>query len=418
MLSGDNGILQKATDAKEKNSIAEVVENAKLDVLSQIAENKGETISKGQLKTILNKYFLDIDSLELPDDLSNSDITLNANQTYGGYQNIALSSIYNGKLSTEKLKSGLYETGTSNLITAWNVLKSNNLITLENGNKLSYISDELVGDLVIDDEVSELGIFAEYNWSHYFWKSIINLTGITIPGTVTEIPDGAFSHCNTLLKVEMQDGVENILGEAFAGCENLNTIIFPSSIINVYKYSLYNTAWYNSQSDGIVYDGNVAFDYKGTMTSGTELEIREGTTSIASQAFSSHEEIKTLTMPNTVKYICDEAFWGCVNMESATLSNNLVSIGYRAFCRCGADLRNEYNELMAVNIFIPNSVKEIGKEAFLNVYHITYDGTATGSPWGHSNFSEILFLSRFYFSKFHSFSLSSLFACFSTFIKV
>jgi len=97
ILAGDNSILQRSTYAKERTGIAEVVENAKLDVLAQIAENKGEKISKGQLKSILNTYFDDIDNLELPDDLSNSDIKLNANQTYGGYKNIALSDIYNGK---------------------------------------------------------------------------------------------------------------------------------------------------------------------------------------------------------------------------------------------------------------------------------------------------------------------------------
>ena len=79
--------------------MAQIIENAKLDVLAQIAENKGEDITKYQLKTILNKYFENISTLELPDDLSNSDIKLNANQTYGGYKNIALSDIYNGTFS-------------------------------------------------------------------------------------------------------------------------------------------------------------------------------------------------------------------------------------------------------------------------------------------------------------------------------
>ena len=32
MLSGDNGILQKVTDAKENTERAEIVENAKMDI--------------------------------------------------------------------------------------------------------------------------------------------------------------------------------------------------------------------------------------------------------------------------------------------------------------------------------------------------------------------------------------------------
>lgn len=104
MLTGNNGILQKATDAKNLTGSQSVIEQAKTDILGQIAENKGNNISKDQLKTILNKYFENISSLELPDNLSDSDIKLNANQTYGGYKNIALSEIYNGSFSINNVK--------------------------------------------------------------------------------------------------------------------------------------------------------------------------------------------------------------------------------------------------------------------------------------------------------------------------
>ena len=99
MLSGDNGILQRSTDAKERNGVAEVVEKAKLNILAQIADNKGANISKDQLKTILNTYFENIAKNE-----NNTDIKLNANQTYGGYKNIALVDIYNGKFTTEQIE--------------------------------------------------------------------------------------------------------------------------------------------------------------------------------------------------------------------------------------------------------------------------------------------------------------------------
>ena len=101
MLSGNNGILNRAGEARDITGIAEIVENAKLDVLEQIADNKGQNISKDQLKNILNKYFENIDTMEFPDDLSNSDIKLNAKQAYGGYQNIDLVDIYNGKFAIE-----------------------------------------------------------------------------------------------------------------------------------------------------------------------------------------------------------------------------------------------------------------------------------------------------------------------------
>ena len=41
MLAGDNSILKRAVDAKERTERAEIIESAKTDVLGQIAENKG-----------------------------------------------------------------------------------------------------------------------------------------------------------------------------------------------------------------------------------------------------------------------------------------------------------------------------------------------------------------------------------------
>lgn len=107
MLSGDNGILQRATQSKERTEKATVIELAKTDILGQIAENKGETISGTQLKIILNKYFEDFDD-ELPEDLSETTITLIAKEEYGGYTNIALSDIYSGKLKTENVDTHTY----------------------------------------------------------------------------------------------------------------------------------------------------------------------------------------------------------------------------------------------------------------------------------------------------------------------
>jgi len=100
MLSGDNSILQKTTEAKTNTERKSVIELAQTDILGQIAENKGENISETQLKTILNKYFEEI-SEDLPEDLSETTITLNTKEVYGGYTNIALRDIYNGKLKIE-----------------------------------------------------------------------------------------------------------------------------------------------------------------------------------------------------------------------------------------------------------------------------------------------------------------------------
>ena len=90
-LTGDNGILTNAIKAREKTEIANVIEQAKTDVLGIQAENKANNIKKGELKTVLDKYFKNV-----PDDYTR-DTVLTLKDEYGSYQ-ISVSDIYNGNL--------------------------------------------------------------------------------------------------------------------------------------------------------------------------------------------------------------------------------------------------------------------------------------------------------------------------------
>ena len=100
MLSGDNSILQKATEAKEKTERAEIIENARLDIMSEITDNKGGNITKEKLATVLNKYFKTLAASSIPDEISSTnDIEL---ITSDDKYKIYLSEIYTGKLITKE----------------------------------------------------------------------------------------------------------------------------------------------------------------------------------------------------------------------------------------------------------------------------------------------------------------------------
>lgn len=102
MLSGDNGILQKATDAKTKTERATIIENVQTDILAQQTENKGKNISKKQLVKILNKQFKEVEENTIPETVStDNDIELT---TTDDKYIINLSEIFNGKLSSENVK--------------------------------------------------------------------------------------------------------------------------------------------------------------------------------------------------------------------------------------------------------------------------------------------------------------------------
>lgn len=98
MLSGDNSILQKATEAKEMTDKSQIVEQARLDILGEIAGKKGENPTETKIKEILGTYFT---SNTIPEDLS--DLTQKMTTKNGGYT-VELSEVLNGVTIKQEVK--------------------------------------------------------------------------------------------------------------------------------------------------------------------------------------------------------------------------------------------------------------------------------------------------------------------------
>ena len=60
-----------------------------------------------------------------------------------------------------------------------------------------------------------------------------NLTGIAVPGSVTNIAGGAFEFCTGLSDVVILPGVASIGDHAFEGCFNLSSVVIPGSVNNI-----------------------------------------------------------------------------------------------------------------------------------------------------------------------------------------
>ena len=84
MLTGQNGILNRAVEAKEKNEKAGVEESIKLAVMSSLTQNAGNTnITKENLDKVLKEQFRKKEQYELIDNCDGSYIIkINTNQLY------------------------------------------------------------------------------------------------------------------------------------------------------------------------------------------------------------------------------------------------------------------------------------------------------------------------------------------------
>lgn len=235
------------------------------------------------------------------------------------------------------------------------------------------------------------------------------LKSITIPNTVTEIGEYAFMYCTRLTSIIIPDSVSHIGTWAFLGCSKLSSISFPNSLKSMGSGVFSNTAWFNTQPDGVLYVGKVLYTYKGNKPAGLKVIIKDGTIGIADYAFynltSNEYSLISITIPNSVKSIGNFAFMGCKGLTSVTIPNSVDFIGKDAFRDCisltnattpftwcgtnvflGCSLLTNimlpaditaikpyaFNELRTLtSITIPNSVSSIESYAFSNCSALT-----------------------------------------------
>lgn len=211
-------------------------------------------------------------------------------------------------------------------------LNGNEATVTYSGSDYYQYSDRYSGDVNIPSTVTYGGTtYSVTSIGEGAFYSCEGVTTVVIPNSVASIGNYAFSSCTGLTSVIIPNSVTSIGKSAFKNCSGLTNIDIPNYVTTIGEDAFYNTAWYNNQPDGLVYAGLVAYEYKGSMPSGTSIIIKEGTLSVSSRAFSYYSSLTSVTIPNSVTSIGYEAFYNCNCLTSINIPNSVTTIGNDAF---------------------------------------------------------------------------------------
>lgn len=186
------------------------------------------------------------------------------------------------------------------------------------------------------DFVIQNGVLLEYKGSD---EKVVIPEGVKVIGSRTSgwSAQGAFAGNKTLRHLVIPEGVE-LIENAFYDCENLETIEFPVSVIDVANRAFFYTKWYKNLPAGPVYAGSALIAYVAYPDASQEPE--------------------TLVIPEGIRTICSSAMFGVLkNTKKIVLPSTLEVIGESAFA---------YNHALE-EMVAPAALREIGDYAFDSV---------------------------------------------------
>ena len=192
-------------------------------------------------------------------------------------------------------------------------------------------------------------------------------TSYTIPDYITTVGANAFYGSVNLSEVIIPHSVTSLGDNAFAYCEKLAGIAIPDSI-NVLENGVFsNSGLYSVEvpySISIIEDN--AFSYCKNLT---DVTISDGVTTIGNYAFAYCENLSKVRIPGSVSFVGDWAFAFCDNLKNVKLPSGVSVLGDWSLSFCDN----------LTSVAIPETITSIGEYASAycqSLQTVHYAGTA------------------------------------------
>lgn len=248
-------------------------------------------------------------------------------------------------------------------------------------------------------DIKSIGEYAFYGCSL--------LSNVIIPSNVTSIGEAAFSGCSSLITVTIGDSINSIGQYAFSNCKSLETVYYAGTqeeweSISIENYNdcllSANIVFLKVSSDFDVKEneqGITIIGYLGVASEVIVLSKIDGkeVIGVSKNAFAGNETITSITIPESVIYIEENAFDGCTSLEEIIYEGEMLP------CPVESD---ELSEKAGIG-FSGNGRIEVGFEdstdetvvveftaAKTGSHYMFTDGTSLDAVWVYGENGELL----------------------------
>ena len=240
---------------------------------------------------------------------------------------------------------------------------STNHYTINPNTKIIYedafANCDLITEIVVPDGVIKLAANA--------FESCDNLSYVSLPNSLEIIEEGAFRNCKRLPSIIVPKNVIYIGDGAFNGCTGIAKITLPfvGRMPNGGGNALF----------GSIFGAQNVGQQVSRVPKALHNVVITGSTSIGNAAFSDCESIESITLPASLKYIGEGAFFFAKNLKQIYIEDIAAYCNITMVSAASTPFTNEaylyLNNKRVKELTIPDGVESIPTFAFFNCQGLT-----------------------------------------------
>lgn len=205
--------------------------------------------------------------------------------------------------------------------------------------------NNLNGIVYVPEEVQYGSTTYKVTGIDYFGNK--DIREISLPGTIKNIAEWAFTDCKNLQTVKLGEGISYVSDEMFYNCTALKYVSLPNSLQNI---------------------GILAF---GACTSLKSLHLPKALESLGNCAFLGCESLSNIELPESLHAIGPLCFYGCKELSTIKVNpaNPYFSTDGKAIFN--KDKTVLYTTIPLTSYNVPSTVRELKHHAFSNQKDMT-----------------------------------------------